>query len=203
MVELIYNKIKIGAIFCQVINRRHFTQFIPSITITNHAWNGADPNFIIIGAIINIFICLSIIILENQEEYKLFIKQHIKKKHEAIVCTKKYFNADSLDKIFLVFIISGMKEIIFISSPIHIPNQLDEEMVIIDLITIIKENIRFKLLIINKLFITLWCESIKDFDSLGIFRLFNVIKIHMYIIYPIKVTLLSGTSFNFIVYKEY
>lgn len=112
----------------------------------------------------------------------MFNKQKDRKEQEAIAWIKKYFKADSFDKIFLLLIIRGIKDNILSSKPIQAPSQFDDETEISELMIIIKKNKIFKLLKINKVYnkiITLWCICTKDFDSLGISSLFNVIKIQL------------------------
>lgn len=52
-----------------------------------------------------------------------------KKIKEASVWVKKYLIADSEPIMFLLSIIKGIKDIKLISSPIHIPNQEEDEIV--------------------------------------------------------------------------
>lgn len=87
-------------------------------------------------------------------------RQKVKKEAEAIAWIKKYFKAHSLERIFLLFPIKGMKEIIFNSNPIHAPNQFVAEIEIKEEEKIIRENKIFKLLKINKVYSSLLHYSV-------------------------------------------
>lgn len=98
----------------------------------------------------------------------------------------KYFMADSVDKESLLLIIKGTNEIKLISKPNQAENHVAEETEIIEPNKVIEKKMIFKLLKINKAylgFITLWCISTKDFDSLGVYSLLNVIKIQNSILF--------------------
>lgn len=100
---------------------------------------------------------------------------------EAEAWIKKYFIAASDESVFLLLIIRGTKDNIFNSKPIQAVNQFVDEIETEVPRIVISKNKRFRLFKINKVYcikITLWCIGTKDFDSLRIFSLFNVIKIH-------------------------
>ena len=64
----------------------------------------------------------------------------IKKMVEAIAWIIKYLIEDSLVKIFFLSLIRGIKDRRFISKPIHIPNQEEEEIVMKIPIVIVEKN---------------------------------------------------------------
>lgn len=160
----LYDKIKIGVIFCQVIKIKLLIQDNPDITKGSQKWKGAAPIFIKREVIINKLIIVkfknsffknkNIIIIDNN------------KIEEAIAWTKKYFNIDSLDIKFLLSDIRGINDNKLISSPIQTPNQ---EVALIEIkVLIIKtnKNIKFvKVLLIKKKrsFLYSWGMSPKAF----------------------------------------
>lgn len=139
-----------GVIFCHPANRKHLNQFIPSIIIINHVWKGAAPSLIKRGIIKSKFCKNKKLKLEKRIYVNLFSRQNMMNIAEADACTKKYFKADSLERMFFCSTMKGIKESIFNSRPIQAPNQLDEEIDKIDLVIIITKNKMFKLFKINK-----------------------------------------------------
>lgn len=71
---------------------------------------------------------------------------------EAAAWIIKYFNADSLEIIFLYSRIKGINESILNSRPIQIPSQLEDEIEINVLMMVINKNKMFRLLKINKVY---------------------------------------------------
>lgn len=145
-----YDTTLIGANFCQVIRIKEFSHDKPSITLGNHKWKGALPNFNIILEVIIIDSYSIFIILK----LKLYLIMNIidlnKKIIDANTWVKKYLIADSEDKIFLLSIIRGINDNKLISNPIQIPNQEDEERVIIEPTIIIQIKIFFEIKFIIK-----------------------------------------------------
>jgi len=139
-----------GASFCHVINKKHIRQDIPSIVIINHDWNGAAPSLSNKERINKMMKGWSDEIFLYKEVIIIFIREKVKKEQDPIAWIKKYFNIDSLEIIFLLFFIKGIKEIMLISRPIHVPSQLFEEIDIRELNNIMIKNKIFRLLKINK-----------------------------------------------------
>lgn len=92
-------------------------------------------------------------VLENREEENILNRQNTKNVHEAMAWIRKYFKEDSLDKIFFLLVIKGINDSIFISKPIQVPSQFEEEIEIVDLKSIISRKRRFKLFKMNKVYI--------------------------------------------------
>ena len=135
-------KIK-GVIFCHVNIKKQDNQFNPSIIEGNHKWKGIILIFIKRGIIIKILLLIINII-------DLLIKKIIKI-IEVKAWIKKYFIVDSIEYIDDFKFKIGIIENKFNSNPIHIDNQLIEE---IDKnvlnIKIIKNNIFVKFKLIRK-----------------------------------------------------
>lgn len=138
----------IGAIFCQVVIIIILIQFIPSITLGYHKWNGAIPIFIMIAQL-----KINIGILSNCSKEFFVIKEYKKTNKiniEAVTWTRKYFSEVSVDCLVFSILIRGTKANKFISSPIQMLIQENEEIEIKVPVTIIIKNINFIHLIIKK-----------------------------------------------------
>lgn len=123
-------------------------QFIPSITLGYHKWNGAIPIFIIIEQL-----KINIGNLSNCSKEFFVIKEYKKTNIiniEAVTCTRKYFNEVSVDCLVFSMLIKGTKASKFISNPIQILIQENEEIEIKVPIAIIIKNINFIHFIIKK-----------------------------------------------------
>lgn len=119
-------RIDIGASFCIVLRIRQDHHEIDVITDGNHMWHGAIPSFITIDAIISIDDSvgkLGVIIMIVASRSNL----------DPIAWIRKYLIIASNSWNFDEFTITGMKDNMFSSSPIHMVSQLlDDKIIIID-----------------------------------------------------------------------
>lgn len=140
----------IGAIFCHVNKIKQFIHLNPSITSGNQKWNGAAPIFVSNAELR--------IIIENCENSRLLIEFDLviiimienRRIVDAIACVMKYFNDDSVDKIFFCLENRGMIDNKLISRPNHIPIHEYDEMAVKVPITIEDENMILYIFVIKK-----------------------------------------------------
>lgn len=165
------NKI-IGAIFCQVIINIQFNQSIPSITSGNQKWNGAIPILINNPVFIINKRSESGLILTLKFIFQIIIIIDIIINVDEIDCTIKYLIEDSLEFTLSFLFIKGIIDIIFISSPIHIPIHEYDETEIIVLIIINDININLYNFIIKKKIFNLYLEY--ESNSLNLAYLFLI-----------------------------
>lgn len=146
LVSIIILVIYIGAIFCQVLNTKHIGHDILFITSGNHVWNGGIPIFIIIVIIIIIFKWIIFMLMNIY----LFDKMKTRNNIDASLWIKKYIILLCEELEFFVIYINGIKDIILISSPIHILIQFLDLITIIDPIRVRQKNIIFLDVFIKK-----------------------------------------------------
>lgn len=124
-------KIVIGAIFCQVNIINEFIQDRPWITSGSQKWKGAAPIFIKIAEFRIRGLIFSITSDWIIFKFDRVIKIENIKMVDAKACVMKYFRAASDSYAFFCLLISGIIDRRLISRPIHILNQLFEDMVMV------------------------------------------------------------------------
>lgn len=111
---------------------------MPWVTSGSHEWNGARPSLIAREMKVIDMILMSVsgwnVHVPNCLKFIRIARRRI---IEAVACVRKYLVAASVERGLELLIISGMRASRFISSPIHMTNRLELNIVIIGPITIV------------------------------------------------------------------
>ena len=121
-----------GASFCHVSRIIPGSNGVPWVTSGTQKWNGASPIFMVMEMVI---ICaasgLEIFMIVHWPEYMKLIITAIIRSADAVVCTRKYLVAASVDRGLCFSIRMGIIANMFISRPIQAGSQCELSVVII------------------------------------------------------------------------
>jgi len=124
IVGIIWYRIDIGAIFCQVKSNMPDDNGLPCVTSGTQKWKGAIPSFIAMAVVMiadGRVLCIFIIV-HCPEAIRSRVMASISSM-DAVAWTRKYFVAASMARGLKFFIRIGIMASMFISKPIQIINQ--------------------------------------------------------------------------------